>query len=121
MPAARWPTVEELRPHLNPIVDELGHMPTGPELKARGQQDLLGAISRFGGTRHDATALGYPSTNRHPSEWRSVADLRPELDPIVAELGHMPMTQELRARGKQSLIGPITKFGGFQAVAQQLD
>jgi len=75
--AGRWRTVEDLQSHLDPIVAELGHMPSQPELRARKRFDLLHAIAHFGGQPAVAQALGYPYTGR--KSWKHVEELRPQL------------------------------------------
>jgi SAM-dependent methyltransferase len=113
-----WTGVEDLRPHLGPLVSEIGHMPTVTELTARGRGGLMGPIRKFGGPDAVAEALGYPRERRR--EWGSIEDLRPELDPFVAELGRMPNKGELLAQGRFDLRGAIYKFGGAATVAEAL-
>ena len=113
-----WTRLDDLRPFLDPIVEEIGRMPGEPELKARGRQDLRGAIRKFGGYRVVAEALGYPYAG--PREWSGVEDLRAHLNPIVAELGRMPTQPELLSRRRSDLARAIDKFGGFPAVAAAL-
>ena len=114
----KWATVEALRPHLEPIVAELRRMPSQPELKARGREDLNGAIAKFGGFPKVAKLLGYPYQG--PLSWGSAEDLRPHLEPLVAELGRMPTHPELGARGRYDLANAVTKFGGLREVAGEL-
>ena len=118
MPAARWRSIEDLRPHLDPIVAELDRMPSLAELGARGRGDLIGAIHKFGGLRRVAEALRYLHKGRR--SWDSIEDLRRYLDPLVAELGFMPTENELIDRGRVDLIGAIAKFGGVRDVAAAL-
>ena len=87
-----WSSVNDLRPHLDPLVERLGRMPTQPELKELGRGDLLNQIPKFGGYGGVAESLGYPY--RRFNSWKTVEDLRPHLDPIVAELGRMPTQRE---------------------------
>ncbi len=115
LPALKWRTVEDLRSHLDPIVAELGCMPTQRELGRRGRRDLHGAIQKFGGFAQVASILDYRYTG--PKSWSCIDDLRPHLDPIVAELGRMPSYPELREQGRHDLASAITKFGGPREVA----
>jgi hypothetical protein len=46
-----WLSVDDLRVQLDPLVDELGHMPGPRFLVARGRNDLNHAFSKFGGTQ----------------------------------------------------------------------
>src|SRR5829696_10137673 len=55
----QWPDVEHLRVELDPIVADLGRMPTDPELQAMGRSDLKNAIHKFGGYPKVAEELGY--------------------------------------------------------------
>ncbi len=114
----RWKTIEDLRPHLDPIVEELGRMPTQDELKMRGCGYLIDAIQKFGRQSQVAASLGYPYEGR--TYWDSVQDLRPHLDPIVAELGRMPSPSELKHRNYPGLTSAIRKFGGPEQVARLL-
>jgi hypothetical protein len=112
-----YESVEDLRPQLQPIVDELGRMPSQQELKSRGRYALTGIVHRFGGQLKVAQLLGYPYRR---SRWKRIEDLRPQLDPIVEELGHMPTQQELEKRGRADLRGAIERFEGRYAVAEAL-
>ena len=104
-----WNTVEDLRPHLDPIVAELGRMPSASELTNRGRVALTGVIRKFGGPAAVAEALGYPY---EPSAFLdTVEDLRVELDPIVVRLGRMPKKGELLADGRFDLRGAMASSG----------
>ena len=116
--AARWGRVDDLRAHLDPIVAELGRMPRERDLRTRGRNDLVHAIRKFGGGAAIASALGYPYAGH--GGWRSLDDLRGQLDPIVAELGRMPSQTELRDRGRHDLIAAVHRFGGPRTVAKTL-
>ncbi|MDP9359203.1 MAG: hypothetical protein M3R02_28750, partial [Chloroflexota bacterium] len=118
MPALKWRTVEDLRPHLDPIVAELGCMPTSRQLKERRRGDLHGAVLKFGGFPRVAEDLGYPYKGR--LSWDAVEDLRPHLDPIDAELRRMPSQMDLGKRGRHDLNNAIHRFGGFAKVAEDL-
>ncbi len=118
MATPRWKTVDDLRPFLDPVVAELGRMPTQDELRERGRGFLIDAVQKFGRQREVAEALGYPYEGR--KSWAGVEDLRSHLEPIVAELGRMPKQRELEARRRHDLINAIQKFGGYRGVAQQL-
>ena len=113
-----WNSIEDLRPHLDLLVADLGRMPTVAELDARRRSDLLNAIRRFGGFPAVAAALGYPYEGLR--FWDSLEDLRPHLDPLVDELGRMPLQRELTARGVRFLADAVEKFGGFPKVAESL-
>jgi hypothetical protein len=115
-----WRTIEDLSPHLNPIVAELrGRMPNSTELRRRGHEDLVHAIHNFGGSKKVAKALGYRYEGYE--RWERVEDLRPYLDPIVKDLDRMPTDRELQARGLSNVSKVISdKFDGFQAVAEAL-
>jgi hypothetical protein len=113
-----WKTIEDLRPHLDPIVAELGHMPSQRDLVALGRTDIRSALPKFGGLTEVAKKLGYPHVA--PESWKDVDQLRHYLDPIVQELGHMPGPGELTTRGLDRLNHAIYKFGGFSAVANAL-
>ncbi|MDP9370324.1 MAG: DUF6416 domain-containing protein [Chloroflexota bacterium] len=54
-----WKSPDDLRGQLDPIVAELGRMPSQAELKDRGRNDLIAAVHRFGGLRTVAKTLGY--------------------------------------------------------------
>ncbi|MDP9358965.1 MAG: hypothetical protein M3R02_27540 [Chloroflexota bacterium] len=114
----RWKTVEDLRPHLDPIVEELGRMPTQDELKERGLGYLIDAVQKFGRQHEVAKALGYRYEGRR--SWTQVEDLRPHLDPIVVELRRMPSPTELQQRNQPGLTSAIRKFGGPGQVARLL-
>jgi superfamily II DNA or RNA helicase len=114
----RRASVEDLRAELDPIVAELDRMPGQLELRARGRDDLLGAIHRFGGIPRVAEALGYPYLG--PKHRPDIEHLRVDLDHIVAELGRMPKNPELQAMGRFDLMGAIAKFGGYPKVAEEL-
>ncbi|MDP9370325.1 MAG: hypothetical protein M3Q03_18975 [Chloroflexota bacterium] len=118
MPARKWTAVEDLRPHLDPIVEVLQRMPRQSELTERGRADLTNQIVRFGGYRKVAEKLGYPYTAK--KSWSHVEDLRPYLDPIVRELGRMPGQLDLKRRRRADLLGAVSKFGGPRRVADLL-
>src|SRR5262249_55675561 len=113
-----WSSVEDLRPHLDPIVRHLGRMPNSAELAEQGRADLQGAIRKFGGFSDVASSLGYSHVAR--KQWKTVEDLRDFLDPLVIEYGRMPTKRELRVRGREDLNGAIVKFGGHPRVARAL-
>jgi hypothetical protein len=113
-----WRAVEDLRPYLEPILADLGRMPTQRELMHRGRSDISSAVRRFGGASAVARALGIPQAGT--GSWKSIEDLRPHLDPIVAELGRLPAQADLRERGRQDLVGAIHKYGGHRRVAEVL-
>ena len=115
---AGWQSIDDLRRHLDPIVEKLGRMPAQAELRERSRQELVGAIHKHGGHRRVAEVLGYPYTGL--PRWSSVEDIRSELDPIVAEIGVMPDRRELASRGRVDLASAIAKFGGFTSVAEAL-
>lgn len=114
----RWKIVEDLRPHLDSLVEELGRMPTNSELRLRKCGALASAISQFGGFPKVAEVLGYPYAG--PRSWMSVEDLRPHLQPLVDALGHMPSVNDLRVFERADLLGPIIKYRGFLKVAEAL-
>jgi hypothetical protein len=113
-----WTAVEDLRPHLQPIVAALGRMPTQRDLAQRGRRDLSSGIQKFGGFQSVADALGYPYHGRR--SWETIEDLRPHLDPIVADLGRMPTQVDLQERGGPDLIRAIHKFGGWRRISEVL-
>jgi superfamily II DNA or RNA helicase len=115
-----WTSIEDLHPHLQLIVDELGYMPGQLELKARNRLDLANAIKKFGGFAKVARFFGYLYEREEPKSWKNVEDLRPYLQSLVDELGRMPSTQELEARGRHDVLYAIHKFGGFAKVAELL-
>lgn len=107
----KWQKIEDLRPHLDPLVEELGRMPSQVELKERGRGYLVDAVQKFG-HQEVAKALGYLYEGRN--SWVGVEDLRPHLDPIVAELGRMPNHRELSERDRSDLRNILHKFGGIK-------
>ena len=80
----RWATIEDLHPHLDPLVTTLGRMPKARELRNRCREDLVNAIRGFGGFTVVAKHLGYRQEVYH--SWPSVEALRPHLDPVVMRL-----------------------------------
>ncbi|MDP9358966.1 MAG: SNF2-related protein [Chloroflexota bacterium] len=113
-----WAEVEDLRPHLDPLVGELRRMPTQRELKRLGRDDLNNAIHKLGGFRHVSSVLGYPHKARRA--WPDVEALRNDLDSHVAQLGRMPTGHELAELGRHDLANAIRKFGGPAKVAEVL-
>lgn len=93
-------------------------MPKFDDLAIRGHTVLISAIDKFGGFPQVAEVLGYPYDSRN--SWNSIEDLRPHLDPLVAELGRMPGKLELEARKRNDLSGAVNKFGGFAQVSEAL-
>lgn len=121
MPAPKWKSVDELRPHLDRLVDELGRMPRTRDLSERGEQHLVRPIYKFGGFSRVAQLLGYPySSGKGPRRWTSVADLSVHLDPMVNTIGHMPEHADLKEAERHDLIAAIQKFGGSRHVADVL-
>lgn len=55
-----WNSVHDLRSHLDPIVAELGRMPTQDQLLGKKRADLVNAVRKFGGILKVAEGLGYP-------------------------------------------------------------
>jgi molybdenum-dependent DNA-binding transcriptional regulator ModE len=118
----RWSSVEDLRPHLDPIVASLGRMPVRQELEELARYDLVHAIEKFGGVSTVARSLGCQYVgHRRSIKWHTAETLRPFLDPIVAELGRMPDQRDLGRRGRFDLAGAIAKLGGYPLVAKALD
>ncbi len=113
-----WAEVEDLRPHLDPLVGELRRMPTQRELKRLGRDDLNNEIHKLGGFRHVSSVLGYPHKARRA--WPDVEALRNDLDSHVAQRGRMPTGHELAELGRYDLANAIRKFGGSAKVAEVL-
>src|SRR5262249_5503285 len=117
-----WRTIEDLRPHLDPLVFEIGRMPSVDELNSRGLYRLTGPIHKFGGLHKVAQQLGYPydfrriQSRRGSSKWKSVEDLRPLLEPLAQRLGRMPSSREIMQDLNMDLTDPIKKFGGVHHV-----
>lgn len=114
----KWPSVEALRPYLEPLVMELGRMPTQELLQERDLHDLEGAVIKFGGFPTVAKALGYPGSGYQ--SWPSPESLRPHLEPLAEQLGHMPSRVDLALLGRGDLARAISKFGGYPAIAAML-
>ncbi len=86
-----WTRVEDLQPHLDPIVDELGRMPGIFELKARARFDLLGAINKFGGVSKVAELLNYSYSFAPALERRQRVH---ELETALSELHQSQMLSD---------------------------
>lgn len=121
VPLHHWDDFDNVRKALQPIIAELGRMPSNVELKERNLSGLATAVYKHGGLLAVAEKLGVKSADsRLPlGYWGNLSNIEQALRPIVAELGRMPTSEELKDRGL-SALGAAQKHGGYPAVAKQL-
>ncbi len=109
---------------LQPVILEIGRMPTKEELAERN----LHAIGRAIWCHHDGFAaverrLGLDGTGRRKEKgyWQDLSTVRAAILPLATRLGRMPYEEELREENLSAVVDAISRLhGGFPAAAASL-
>jgi hypothetical protein len=97
---------------LNPIISQLGHFPTQPELKSMKRYDLASAINNQGGSNKFRTLMGYEFIKKPNGFWSDKIMVQ-ELLKIKIDIGHFPTNDELIDNGHSDLTTQISQHGGI--------
>jgi molybdenum-dependent DNA-binding transcriptional regulator ModE len=123
-PPDYW-TAENLIAEINAYMENKG-METLPLLATMledERQDLVNAISKFGGIHKVAAMMGKRTSGKaRPMGYWTEETLRIEFEKFFEEVGFrkIPTYDELVALGRQDLTGALAKFGGVYRVGELL-
>ncbi|WP_336000202.1 homing endonuclease associated repeat-containing protein [Halorientalis halophila] len=93
--------------------DQLGRVPTAPEMEEHGRYSLKTAQSRFGSWNEALRASGFaPNMEKRISRDRLLDEIRR----LAEELGHPPSTNDLKQDGRFSHRPYFRKFDDWESV-----
>ena len=110
-PAGYW-TDKIIVSKLEPIIEELGYIPTHIELIKMNKGDLASAIGQHGGIVKFQKLLGYEAKYKPVGHWTDETIIS-ELKPIIEKLGHFPTQTELVKMKRSNLSSAISLNGGI--------
>ncbi len=92
-------TKEDLLPEIHSLYEELGHVPTAPDIVRFSKHSIRTFTTRFGSWNRALTEAGYEPTVVREID---LASLLAELQRLHDELGHVPSTTQMDELGKFS-------------------
>ena len=105
-------TKENTTSELKSIIKNLGHFPTGNELRKINKSSLQGAINQHGGFNHFRKLLKYEIIQNSKGYWTDET-ITVELKSIIRKLGRFPLKNELIAMKKSGLGTAMSQHGGI--------
>lgn len=121
----RYWTEERIRERLSLMLRERDSWPTGAEFAAAGEQRLLAAARRLGGTDYWAAEFGVSSTRPAVSAGGHTVSARgrgqrvwtderiaASIAPLIASLGRWPTKGEFRRAGLGAALAAVYDHGG---------
>ncbi|MCK5012572.1 MAG: hypothetical protein KAS66_02030 [Candidatus Omnitrophica bacterium] len=109
-PIGYW-TEENTIIELKLVTNELGHFPTGIELKNMNKRNLGHAITKNGGYPYFRKIFGY-ELKRKPDGYWTEENTIIELKLIIKELSHFPTQRELYNMNRSDLVSAMRINGG---------
>lgn len=109
-PDGYW-TDERIITELRGIIDNIGHFPSRTELSEQGEEGLVGAITKHGGSNRFRKLIGYELI--HKIRYWVDETIISELKLITDKIKHFPSQNELYNLGRSDILCAITKHGGF--------
>ncbi len=102
-------TDEIILTELNKIINKIGHFPKTRELRLMGQNGLINAMTKHGGSIRFREMVGWDAILK--TKWTDVAILA-ELIKVIAKTGHFPRGTELIALKRKDILNAMNKHGG---------
>lgn len=118
-----WKIWENVVLALDPIVKELGHLPTQLELRMYGLSSLTTAFSKYYcGYIQVARRLGVPTAEEFQlNKLRDWNVFKSQIMPYVKQYGRLPSKAELISLGRSDIANAIRKYHGtMNDVAKRL-
>lgn len=103
-----WKDFNNVKRKMEEIIKEMGHYPTSDELRKLGYSSLYDAISKYhSGSAKLKEILGFKT---RPQSWKFIENVKTEIRKIIKELGHFPISEELKELGYSGLLNAIIKY-----------
>jgi len=117
-----WKNKNNIDKEVIKIISDLGHFPTGTELRRMGRSDLDNAIVRYyGGTNGLRKKMGYKLDGNPSGYWKEFDNIKKPLTKIISDLGHFPIQRELVEIKRFDLTSAIASYhGGINAVREKM-
>lgn len=110
-PNGYW-TGENIIKELKEVIEEIGYFPSHTELRKIGRNDLSRAIGINSSINNIKIKMGYKITHQDKGYWTEENTIN-ELKMIIEEIKFFPTQTELIKIGRNDLLYPIQKNGGF--------
>src|SRR3989344_1155918 len=130
-----WKDLGKIISELSPIIQEIGHFPSGSELKRLGRGDLERAIQRHHSINAVRKAMGYnplritkvqdddvDKNKPTPRDyWAEFNNLVNEINAIIEENGgKFPTESTLQEKNRKDIINGFRRHGGFPEVRKRM-
>ncbi len=121
VPPHHWDAWERVESALRRLIEELGHLPTQDELRARGQHGLIRGIETHGGFPAVRVRLGLELLKKPHRHWQAWEHVETRVRELIMEHGDLPAQAALEAFGESGLCNAINQYhGGFPVVRERL-
>ena len=109
-PEGYW-TENTIISELESIINDIGHFPTGIELRKMNKGGLGRAINRHGGYIKFRELMGYELIRKR-GYWTDEIIIS-EIESVIEEIGHFPTQEDLSNLNRHDLKSAIREHGGF--------
>ncbi len=119
-PKDYWQNWNNILAELQPIIDDLGHFPSGIELRKLNKGMVEHAFKYHGGVNKIKRKLDFivGQSSDYFKDWNN---LKKELQIIINKLSHFPSDRKLRELKMNQISRSISKYhGGFSAVRKKM-
>ncbi len=126
-PKKYWKGWDNIEKELLPVIKQLGHFPTKPELENLGRSDISNGITKYhGGMNSARRKLDYKVKKRKNGELKDIELLKREIETMMDEHpefgGAFPSSHWLRTHGYTPIDRAIYMYhGGIETIKQMLE